>query len=118
MSYGNVGDRFRRFQTPRVDGVLLQRLAISIVLVVFFFTSFYTIDPEEIGVVVRLGKYVRSSNPGLHFKLPLGIEQVTKVPVQRQLKEEFGFRTVTPAVRSEFTTKGFDVESSMLTGDL
>jgi membrane protease subunit HflK len=120
MSHGSFGDPFRRFQSFRVDGLqsLVQRLVIVLLVLIVFFTGFYTIDPEEIGVVVRLGKYVRSSNPGLHFKLPLGVEQVTKVPVQRQLKEEFGFRTVTPDVRSTFTTEGLEVESHMLTGDL
>ena len=81
---------------------------------------FYTIDPEEIGVVLRLGKFTRSTDPGLHMKLPLGIERVTKVPVQRQLKEEFGFQTqtVSAGVRSQYSEKGKQSESNMLTGDL
>jgi len=78
----------------------------------------YTVDPEEVAVVVRLGRYVREEPPGLHFKLPLGIERVWKVPVLRQLKAEFGFRTVAVDVRSEFTTAGYGGESSMLSGDL
>ena len=81
-------------------------------------SGFYTIDPEEAGLVLRFGKYVRISEPGLHFKLPLGIETVRKVPIQRQLKEEFGFRTVRAGVQTEYSTKSFLEESSMLTGDL
>ncbi len=80
--------------------------------------SVYTIEPEEAGVVQRFGKYVRTSVPGLHLKLPLGIERVTKVPVERQLKQEFGFRTERAGVRSEVSTRGREDESNMLTGDL
>jgi membrane protease subunit HflK len=93
-------------------GVLL------IVVIVFLATSFYTIDPEEVGIILRLGEYVRSTDPGLHFKLPFGIEGVIKVPVQRQLKDEFGFRTVKAGVRTQYSTKGYSGEANMLTGDL
>jgi membrane protease subunit HflK len=89
-----------------------------VVLALLAFSMFYTIDPEEIGVVLRLGKFSRSSDPGLHVKLPLGIERVIKVPVQRQLKEEFGFQTVSAGVRSTYTEKGRLAEANMLTGDL
>jgi membrane protease subunit HflK len=83
------------------------------------FTSFYTIDPEEVGVGLRFGQYTETTQPGLNFKLPLGIETKIKVPVQRQLKEEFGFRTQRAGVRSEFarTREALD-ESNLLTGDL
>ncbi|MDH3214847.1 MAG: FtsH protease activity modulator HflK [Candidatus Krumholzibacteria bacterium] len=89
-----------------------------VVILIFAISSFYTIDPEEIGVVLRLGRYVRSSDPGLHLRLPLGIERVIKVPIQRQLKEEFGFQTVSAGVRSQFATRGRESEANMLTGDL
>jgi membrane protease subunit HflK len=88
-------------------------------LVIFFLvTAFYTVGPEEVGIILRLGKYVRSSDPGLHAKIPFTIERVIKVPVQRQLKQEFGFRTVRAGVRSEYTSRGTSGESNMLTGDL
>jgi membrane protease subunit HflK len=90
----------------------------SIVVLILAVSSFYTIDPEEIGVVLRLGKFVRSTDPGLHAKLPLGIERVIKVPVQRQLKEEFGFQTVSPGVRTQYSARGREAEANMLTGDL
>jgi modulator of FtsH protease HflK len=80
--------------------------------------SFFTVDPEEVGVVLRFGKYVRTVNPGLNFKLPLGLEEVHTVPVQRQLKEEFGFRTEQAGVRTRFSTRSFEEEALMLTGDL
>ena len=95
------------------------RAAILVALVALAaFSAFYTVDPEEVGVVVRLGKFVGVTEPGLHFKIPLGIDQVTKVPVQRQEKMEFGFRTVRAGVRSQFASSGYGDESNMLTGDL
>jgi membrane protease subunit HflK len=93
---------------------------IGIVILLFALRgSFYTISPEEAGVVLRFGKYHRTTAPGLHGKLPFAIERVSKVPVERQLKEEFGFRTVSAGQRTQYTrdarTEG---ESLMLTGDL
>jgi membrane protease subunit HflK len=89
-----------------------------VVAAAMLLSGFYTVDPEEAGLVQRFGKYVRISEPGLHFKAPLGIETVRKVPIQRQLKEEFGFRTLRADVQTEYSTKSFLDESSMLTGDL
>jgi membrane protease subunit HflK len=90
------------------------------VLLGFLLSTFYTVGPEETAIVLRLGKYVRSTDPGLHFKIPFSIERIIKVPVQRQLKEEFGFRTVSTRARtqSQYTTRGYAEESNMLTGDL
>jgi membrane protease subunit HflK len=103
---------------PRFPGGALRGIVLAVVALVLIFTSLYTVDPEEIGVVLRFGHFTRTTAPGLHLKLPLGIETVTKVPVQRQLKLEYGFRTIRSAVRSEFATRGLEGESLMLTGDL
>jgi len=84
---------------------------------VLLLSTFYQVQPEEVGVVLRLGRFVRTTDPGLRMKIPL-IEQVTKVQVQRQLKQEFGFRTEEPAVRTSFSGGDFTPESIMLTGDL
>ena len=91
-------------------------VAILLLLIVAF-NSFFQIDPEETGVITRFGKYVRSVEPGLNVKLPF-IERVYKVPVERQQKLEFGFRTIRAGVQSEYTTSGYTDESLMLTGDL
>ena len=94
---------------------------ISIVVVVIALvavaTSLYQVQPEEVGVVVRVGKYVRTTEPGLRMKIPF-VEEVFKIPVQRQLKEEFGFRTAEAGVRSTFADVDFNAEAMMLTGDL
>ena len=93
--------------------------AIALALLVLALTAYYQVEPEEVGVVQMLGAYVRTTGPGPHLKLPFGIETVTKVPVQRQLKMEFGFRTVNAGVRSEFANpQEAQAESVMLTGDL
>lgn len=110
--------RLRDAQVPRLSAATLRLVAGLVLLLIVLFTSFYTIDPEEVGVVTRFGRYARTTEPGLHLKIPFLVERVQKVPVQRQLKEEFGFRTVNPGVRSEFTTRGLEEESNMLTGDL
>lgn len=82
-------------------------------------TSFYTVDPDEEAVIIRFGKYVGTSQPGLHFKLPLGIDSVTLVKTKRVLQQEFGFRTRnTSGRRTTYDQKSFDEESLMLTGDL
>jgi modulator of FtsH protease HflK len=118
MNKGPFGEETPRVDIPRPPLRRIVSILLLIVAVGVIFSSFYTIGPEETGVVLRFGKYVRNTDPGLHFKLPLGIERAIKVPVQRQLKEEFGFRTVSAAVRTQYTSRGFAGESNMLTGDL
>ncbi|PLY03394.1 MAG: FtsH protease activity modulator HflK [Desulfuromonas sp.] len=81
-------------------------------------TSFYKVETEETGVVLRLGKFSGLTDPGLHFKLPFGIERVINVPTARVEKQEFGYRTVNPGVRTTYTKKGLEEESLTLTGDL
>ncbi len=108
----------RSFRPGPGFGRTVRTIGLAFLALVFLVSGFYTVDPEEIAIVTRFGKYVRSANPGLHFKIPLGVERITKVPIQRQLKEEFGFRTVRPGARDGFTTAGLGEESNMLTGDL
>ncbi len=82
-------------------------------------TSYYQVEPEELGVVLRFGKHIGNTDPGPHFKLPFGIDDVIKVPVQRQLKMEFGFRTLRADVESEYAHNAQTrAEAEMLTGDL
>ena len=97
---------------------LLPVLVVVVLIVLGAYTSMYEVDTEETGVVLRFGKFSGFADPGLHFKLPLGIDRVYLVPTGRVLKEEFGFRTVTPDIRSTFTKRGLQEESLTLTGDL
>jgi membrane protease subunit HflK len=91
---------------------------ILFILISSLFTLFYTVEPNEVGVVRRFGKFVRVTGPGLHFKFPFKIEKVNKVPIEKIDKEEFGFQTSQPGVRSTYSRQSFDDESLMLTGDL
>jgi len=81
-------------------------------------SMFYTVEADEVAIVQRFGKYVRREEPGLRTKLPMGVETVRKVKVQRIFKAEFGFRTEDPGVRTRFSQRSFHDESLMLTGDL
>lgn len=104
---------------PKIKkGPLLTGIGVVIALILLF-SSFYQIGPEEVGVILRFGKFVRTTPPGLHLKLPLGMENLTKVPVQRQLKMEFGFRTAQPGIRTRYqVSSSAKEEAVMLTGDL
>lgn len=101
-------------------GPLFGFAALVVVLIVFW-SSWFTVQPEETGIVQRFGKVVRTAGPGLHFKWPYGIEAVRLVPTARVLKEEFGFRSLsaTPGQRTQYTgNQAYKSESLMLTGDL
>jgi len=91
---------------------------IIILVLIFLATGLYTIDPEEVGVIQRFGKYTSTTTPGLHFKIPFGVDNLTKVKVTNVYKEEFGFRTVQPGIKSRYSSRDFSSESLMLTGDL
>jgi len=91
----------------------------SVVLgVVLAWSSVFTVAAEEVGVVLTFGKYSRQAEPGLRVKWPWPVQTVMKVPVQRQLKAEFGFRTASAGVQTQYTQGRFTDESLMLTGDL
>jgi membrane protease subunit HflK len=93
----------------------------ALVLVAFllFAMTYYQIEPDEVGVVTRFSRFARIANPGPHMRLPLGIEKVQKVPVERQLKQEFGFRTLRSGVDTQYRKdEQTSAEALMLTGDL
>jgi modulator of FtsH protease HflK len=101
------------------QGRTFTRVLIGLVVLLGMFSSYYQVEPDEVGVVQRFGRYMYTTEPGPHFKLPF-IETATKVPVRRQLKAEFGFRTANAAIRSSYEadTEETRGESQMLTGDL
>ncbi len=97
-------------------------VAAALLLLWGAYSSFYTVQPEERAVVKRFGKVTGITDPGLHFKLPFGVETVQRLATERVLKQEFGFRTedVRPDEegRTRYSEKDFPLESLMLTGDL
>jgi membrane protease subunit HflK len=80
-------------------------------------TAYYTVPSDSVAVVQRFGKFLKVVPPGLHFKLPLGIDAATIVPVKRQLKQEFGFTT--PGASDPYQSSHDEKrETEMVTGDL
>ena len=83
---------FRNLKPPKVSMRLILIGVAVLAGLSLVFGSFYQIQPEEVGLVLRFGRHVRTTDPGLNLKMPF-VEDVLKVPVQRQLKQEFGFST-------------------------
>src|SRR5260370_506328 len=89
----NQPPAIQTFQMPRIPVRTIASIAAIILLIILTWTSFYTVQAESEAVVLRFGKFLKTVEPGLHFKLPFGIDQVTVLPTRRQLKLEFGFGT-------------------------
>ena len=95
-----------------------RQVAVGLLVVIALLTSVRTVGPEQEGIVLFLGKFNRTVPPGLNFIVPFGLEKMHKIPVQRQLKQEFGFRTIEAGTRSQYSKDAYRDESLMLTGDL
>jgi membrane protease subunit HflK len=121
-----ISDEFREFELKLRSGRGVPRFRIGPILLavgalfvlIAAFSSYYTVAPEGRAVVKRFGKVVDVTPPGLHFKLPFGIETATFVETERVQKLEFGFRTERAGVRTRYAATDLDEESMMLTGDL
>lgn len=106
-------EEFRRY------GKLLYIVPVLILAAVGIMTGYYIVQPEEEAVVKRFGKVIALKEPGLHFKLPFGIDNTQMVPTARVLKQEFGFRTESVQGRTNYRKdRTHREESLMLTGDL
>jgi len=112
----------KAFGAPHADPIkLIARLtavaAVVVTVGLFFATGFYAVPADSVAALQHFGRYARSEEPGLHFKIPFGVDTVTIVPVRRQLKLEFGFGTqgaTNPHQRSTDEER----EKDMVTGDL
>ena len=93
------------------------RLLPVVFAVWFLVSSVVTIPADAVGVCTRFGKFNDILQPGLRFRLPFGMDRVEKVPVQRQLKLEFGFATSDRTNPFQAGTEP-QAEQSMVTGDL
>ncbi|HVJ18177.1 MAG TPA: FtsH protease activity modulator HflK, partial [Polyangiaceae bacterium] len=111
-----------KFPAPRVPAFLFRSIGtwiLVIVAIVLLWSAFYTVPAEAEGVVLRFGRFSHVVPSGLHFRLPLGIDQTEIVPVKRQLKQEFGFATSGGTNVSQVTPQAeWEEEKSMVTGDL
>ncbi|MDB6117642.1 MAG: hflK [Verrucomicrobiaceae bacterium] len=97
-----------------------QKILVGLIALIVFigaFSSFYTVPTDSEGIVLRLGKYYGTTQPGLHFKLPFGIDTREIIPVRRQLKMEFGYATGGASNPYQVAQEPED-EKSMVTGDL
>ncbi len=102
----------RRWLPLVIAGLVVLLVALAAV------TMVYTVQPEQRGVVKRFGAVIKTTDPGLHFKLPFGIDHVQRVATERVLKEEFGFRTAATGEPTRYEQRDYPDESLMLSGDL
>jgi membrane protease subunit HflK len=110
----------RRPALPSGGGISLPWVAaaaLAVLLVAGLARGIYTVGTESVGVIQRFGRFVGTTGPGLHFKLPFGIDRVTIIPVKRQLKMEFGFGSQ-HATNPDQVSREQALESDMVTGDL
>jgi membrane protease subunit HflK len=107
-------------QLPKIPGGLIV-LGLGAVIALWGVSSvFYTVQPEERGVVKRFGEVVKIADPGLHFKVPFGVDSVQLIATERVLKQEFGFRTEATSedAPTQYSGQEYPDESLMLSGDL
>ncbi|MGB7181722.1 MAG: FtsH protease activity modulator HflK [Burkholderiaceae bacterium] len=113
---GQLREQFRRFiPNGGPNGTII--LALLIVVAIALWSAYYTVPSDSVAVVQRFGKYLKDVPPGLHFKIPMGVDTATLVPVKRQLKQEFGFAT-RGANDPYQTSRDGKRETEMVTGDL
>ena len=108
------------FRPPQLK--IKPRMIFILVLVVIAaamgVSSLYMVDQTEEAVILRFGKFNRIASPGLHYKMPFGIEQNYNVPTQVIQNKSFGFRTEKSGVETIYSRNDYPEESVMLTGDL
>jgi membrane protease subunit HflK len=116
---GNNGPKvdFSQFKLPSHFHKMGIGMMILIALCLYLATGFYTVKPEEQGVVLRFGEVVRIEKPGLHYHLPRPIERVLKPKVTRENRVDVGFRTTGRQFRLKANRNHIAEESAMLTRD-
>jgi len=108
------------FKPPKAGKLVNSKLIATgvsvIVAIIILGTSIYIVDQAEEAVITRFGRYLKTTAPGLQFKLPLGIDRHHIVRVGEVHAEEFGFRTVAFRTAPRYVADAR--MSTMLTGDL
>jgi len=106
-------------QLKNINFSLIRLGILAVIVLIGLFSSFYTVSADSQAVILRFGKPIKTTNPGLHFKLPYGIDNALMVEVTRQLQQEFGFGTAGATNPWQFTDSSEqELEKSMVTGDL
>jgi len=91
---------------------LLFLITLAIAAIIAFYAFTFSVDPDELGVVMLFGKPIRTEPPGLHFRLPYPIEEVRLPKVTRQNIIEIGMRSggvargVRPVLEESLTLTG------------
>ncbi len=123
---GNNGNRNLKFEKipnplekmnfkPSAGGF---RYIVLIALAVWLASGIYIVNPDELGVVLRFGKYVDTVEAGPHYHLPYPIEEVYKPKVTQVQRLEIGFRSTGSTVTfRQGQNRVLPEEASMLTGD-
>ena len=110
-------EQIKEIKLPQIDFNKIKLPIIAGFLVITAYFCLYQVEANEEAIILRLGEYSDTVGPGLHFKIPFA-DKVFRVKVDYQYKEEFGFRTDNPGVRSSYSKRAYENESWMLTGDL
>ena len=113
--FDDLSARFQKFRAPKS---LIPLVMLGALVLWATSSGFYQVGTEETGVVMRFGRFTHFADPGLHFKIPFGVERVRIAKTGRVMKEEFGFRTIQAGERTTYSSAQFDEESLTLTGDL
>ncbi|MDA0767130.1 MAG: FtsH protease activity modulator HflK [Verrucomicrobia bacterium] len=114
-----LGSKTIELNVPKLTGGAVLGFVAFVAVVAGVLTSWYTVKTDEAGIVVRFGKILKTAPPGLHFKAPYGIDQVLKVAVKRQQKQEFGFGTEGASNPSQYSNSNeMEAEKQMVSGDL
>lgn len=103
-------------RAPLIFRIIVGGIA-ALVVLTGILGSFYTVSPESEAVVLRFGKFRSISQPGLHFKIPFGVDRSILVPIRRQMKLEFGFFTENYTNQDQPSGEP-ELERNMVTGDL
>ncbi len=106
-----------RFEPPKLPPGALRWVLIIVAALVIGSSAVYTVEPDEVGVVLRFGVHTENTEPGLRWKIPL-VDTVAKIQVQRQQTAEFGFERPRAGVPLQFSRDELSGQSNMLTGDL
>lgn len=113
----NMGKARLKQMTPGGSSRGRVGFVIAALIAIAAWTAYYTVPSDSVAVIQRFGKYLKEVQPGLHFKIPFGVDVATTVPVKRQLKQEFGFAT--PGAQDPYQVpREGKLETEMVTGDL
>ena len=106
-----------QFNVPPNAGRFVSLAIFGIVALWFALSSFTSVPTDSVGVLTRFGRFVELVKPGLRFKLPLGIDVIDLVPVERQQTLDFGFSTPGATNRNQYPDDP-EAERTVVTGDL